>query len=180
MRLALAATLVLVGCQANEDRPPPTGAADCGRVGDTLARYELGPVASREQRTPVATEYRDRCIAAHVSRTEAECLFRATDTWKARDCVPSMFKGEHAGGDCKAVAARMNAAVKATAENSAIEKMLPAIEVSCEQDHWPTEIKQCILSAKPDEIAKCNGLLSQELQNKMAQRMLILSQHPQQ
>ena len=176
----MVALLASAACQVNEDRPSPTAAADCSRVGDALARFELGPAASREQRTPIASEYRERCTAAHVTRAEADCLFRATDTWKARDCVPSMFKGEHAGGDCKAVAARMKDGIQAITGNGAIEKLLPAIEVSCEQERWSTEIKQCFLSAKPSEIGKCNSMLSQEQHAKLDQRMSILSQHPQQ
>lgn len=182
--LAIAAVLALGACQRNE-QAQGAAAADCARVGDTLAAFEVGASASAEKRAPIAAKHRAACEASHVTVDEAACLFRAKDTWAARACLPRMFaapapEGEKA--DCALVASRMRAAVSAqvgqgSAALAAMEHLLPTIQSSCEQDHWPATVLGCIAATKVGDMAgfqACSNSLPKDLQAKLGQRLNAL------
>ena len=182
------ALLLLCGCQANEQKKNTALPASCERVGETLASFELGNYADKEKRAPVVAKYRELCTAKGVSKQEADCLIAARDTWTAKACVPSMFPAAAGASQCKPAIARMREVMVAalgSAQGSAtaqLDKMLPVVELSCEQDKWPAAVTQCMIESQPHDVVafqKCTAQLPQELQEKMQKRMLAREQAPQ-
>lgn len=188
MRLALALlALSAVGCQ----RTSSSSAADCARVAETLATFELGPTASAEARAPVVAKHRTACEATKVTATEAACLDRATDTWAARACLPRMFPPPPAGvganvaaTGCATVIDRMRAAVMqqvgsdGSAAEAALDRMLPVIQTACEQDRWPAAVVDCIARTQPGDITgfqACSSQLPKQLQDKLEHRLRALN-----
>jgi len=180
----LALVALFAGCQANEQNKN-TARASCERVAETLASFELGNYADKEKRAPTVAKYRDQCASKGVSTKEAECLYGARDTWSARACVPSMFPTGAATGDCKQAIARMREVMLSALGSAAgsateqLDKMIPVIQLSCEQDKWPVDVTQCMVASPPNDVAafqKCTSQLSQELQEKMQKRMLAREQ----
>lgn len=182
--LALVTVLGLAACQRNEQ--PQAAAVDCARVGDTLASFELGAAAPAEKRAPAAARYRASCESTHVTADEAACLGRAKDTWTARACLPRMFAAPAPAGekaDCALVVSRMRAAVasevgQGSAAMTAIEKVLPTIQTSCEQDHWPAQVLDCVAATKVGDMVtfqQCANSLPKDLQDKLTQRLNALA-----
>ena len=179
---ALLALLAIAGCQRVEPPPP---AADCTRVGETLAQFEVGNYAPPDQRATAATKHRQACEATHATADEAACLFRAKDTWAARACFPKMFPGKAASDDCGIVATRMREAVMSqvgasgSAAAARLDAMLPIVTASCVDDQWPAAVVRCIVGAKPGDMTAfqtCANQLPQDLQQKMGQRLLAAQQ----
>ena len=166
-------------------RPPP---ADCAKVAEALASFDLGNYAPPEQRAPVVARYKTSCETAMVSKDEGACLDKATDKYSANACLPSMFPPPGAGsgtGDCVEVVQRVRQAVLSdvagTDAQKMIDQMLPAMQASCTEDAWPEPLKQCIIAAKPGDKAgleKCNELMPKTLQDKLQQRMMQRAPSP--
>ncbi|HEU4610572.1 MAG TPA: hypothetical protein VFS15_00790 [Kofleriaceae bacterium] len=182
--LALATVVSLAACQRNEQ--PQAATVDCTRIGEALASFEVGATAPAEKRGPVAARYRASCESTHVTADEAACLGRAKDTWTARACLPRMFAAPAPAGekaDCALVVSRMRAAVasevgQGSAAMAAIEKVLPTIQSSCEQDHWPAQVLDCVAATKVGDMVtfqQCASSLPKDLQDKLSQRLNALA-----
>jgi hypothetical protein len=179
----LAVVLGAGACQRTEQAP--SAAADCARVAETLATFEMGPTATPDARAPVVAKHKAACESAHVTTDEAACLGRAKDTWAARACLPRMFPakpvpttGQPAG--CSTVAERMRAAVMSevgsngSAASAQLDKILPVIQASCQQDSWPANVVQCIVDAKVGDMAAfqtCANQLPAEMQQNVTKRL---------
>src|SRR5262249_11493852 len=87
-------------------KPP---AADCGKVAELLASFELGNYAPREQRAPVVASKRQACEAASITKEEGTCIDAAADKFAAAKCAPRLFPelASNGGGDCPAVVAKI-------------------------------------------------------------------------
>lgn len=56
-----------------------------------------------------------------------------------------------------------------------IAQMLPAIREACTEDHWPPALVQCIVAAKPGDLAAlgtCNAMMPKPIQDQLQQRMM--------
>jgi hypothetical protein len=160
-------------------RPPP---ADCQAVAEQLTSLELGNYAEPEARAPISARYKASCETARVSKDEALCLDKARDRWSAGQCVPRMFPdvASTATGDCASIVARTRTLLASQAANVNDPKMKPwfertmaVMQESCEQDHWPDQLKRCLLtsSGAADAMRACNQQMPPELQQKMQARM---------
>jgi hypothetical protein len=168
-------------------RPPP---GDCGAVAEALASLELGNYAPVEQRASVVATKRAACDKAQVSKDEAACIDKARDRWSVAQCVPRMFPelAPTGGGDCAAIIRKVRALIEPTVAQvgsdarTMIDKMMPAMQQSCEQDGWPAALKQCILAATPGDLQAmkaCEATMPKGLQDKLQQRMIKVQQGPQ-
>lgn len=172
----------LVACQGSE-KTASSPSADCTRIAETLATFELGTSAAADARAPAVAKHRAACESTKVTADEARCLAGAKDTWAARACLPRMFPAPTQTGatvGCSIVATRMREAVRievgsaGSSAMAAVEKMLPVIQRSCEEDGWPAPVLDCIGRGKPGDIAAfqaCSNQLPKEMQEKAAQRL---------
>jgi hypothetical protein len=179
--LALVALLALVGaCQRVDKSAAP---ADCSRVGEALATFEIGNYATPEQRAPLVAKHKAGCESARVTTDEATCLGNAKDTWAAKACLPRMFPADAptAGRspECATVASRMRAAVMkevgdgGSAAAAQMAKLMPIIQAACNEDHWPQAILKCFVDGTPGDMnvfTACSNQLPKPLQDKLAQR----------
>jgi len=167
-------------------RPPP---ADCGAIAELLASFELGNYAPREQRAPVVAAKREACETAVVSKEEGACIEKAADKFAAAQCVPRLFPELAAksggGGDCAGVVAKIRASMQPQMQNLGsdgarmVDKMMPAMRESCEQDGWPETMKRCILASPSGDMnamQRCSNDMPKAVQDKLAQRMMKLAQ----
>ena len=184
MRPALL-VVALIACQRTASDAPQGPLASCDAVAETLASLELGNYATPEQRAPAIAHHRQACATAKVTEQEAACLAKAHDTWAAATCVPRMFPKPAENPDCKEVAARVRQAIQVSSVGSnarqMIDKMMPAMEASCLADNWPPQLVQCIVAAKPGELAaleKCNAMMPKELQDRLQKRMMAAAPTP--
>ncbi|MBA3391919.1 MAG: hypothetical protein H0T89_04700 [Deltaproteobacteria bacterium] len=163
-------------------RPPP---ADCTVVAENLASMDLGNYAEPEQRAPVVAKYRASCEQVRVSKEEAACLDAARDTWSAGQCVPRMFPemASTSTADCRQVAdkvrATMTPQLQGQIDNPQVRQWIDAtfqvMQQSCEQDAWPTGLKQCVLRStgdgSTDAFTSCNQQMPPALQAKLQDRL---------
>lgn len=161
-------------------RPPP---ADCASVGETLASFDLGNYAEPEERAPVVAQYKAACEKASVTKDEGACLDKAKDKWSAAQCAPRMFPelASTNRGDCAQVVAKIDAALKASAQQgnpqlaSWSQTISRVLKESCEQDAWPDAMKKCVLTAEiaqgADAMQACNQQMPPALQTKLQQRL---------
>lgn len=188
MRVAFALLgVVVAGCQQANDKAA-AAPADCARVAETLASFELGTAVTPAQRAPVVAKHRAACESTRVTKAEAACLSRATDTWAARACLPRMFAPPSqtgAAAGCATVVARMRSAVlgeigsDGPAGRAALDKLLPVIQTACEEDGWPAAVLDCIGRAKPGDMAAfqaCSNQLPKPQQDKLSQRLTAQQQ----
>jgi hypothetical protein len=155
--------------------------ADCAKVGEILATFELGAGAQPDARATSVAKYRDACKTHNMNAAEATCVAKATSTWQAIDCAPRMFPDRAATTDCRAVAARTREAILGdmpkevgSAGLAMVDKMVPIIEASCRDDNWPAAYRTCVVGAKPGDMGAfkaCDEKLPQELQLKMGERL---------
>lgn len=193
MRLLSALTLVVsvsvvAGCQ----RTQRAAGVDCTRVADVLASFEAGTAITPEQRAPIVAKHRAACESTNVTADEASCLYTAKDTWAAKACLPRMFPAkpvasEGGTGGCSILASRMRAAVMAevgsdgAAASAQLDKLVPVIQASCEQDNWPKSVVQCAVDAKAGDMTAfqtCTNQLSPDLQQRLSQRLTAAVQPP--
>jgi len=62
-----------------------------------------------------------------------------------------------------------------------MNKAMEVMQESCELDGWPDQLKTCILNAGDgtDAMTQCNSLMTPDIQQKMADRMMkIMQQSP--
>jgi len=90
-------------------------------------------------------------------------------------------------GDCATVVARVQAGMETQVARigsdarAVIRTMIPAMQTSCVEDKWPTDLTQCIVKSKPgdvDALTKCNAMMSKTLQDKLQQRLMALQPAP--
>ncbi len=90
-------------------------------------------------------------------------------------------------GDCAIVVERVEAGMQTQVAKigsdarEVINAMIPAMQTSCVEDKWPTELTQCIVKAKPgdvDALTKCNAMMSKPLQDKLQKRLMALQPPP--
>ncbi len=158
-------------------KPPP---ADCKDVAETLASIDLGNYAEPEERAPVVTKYKAECERLYLTKEEGKCLEPARDKWAAAHCAPRMFPSYIGTTSCADVARKIHSALdKQNAENPQAkqvrDKMLAAMQESCEQDAWPGDLKQCLLdgdasSPNPNDSA-CAAKIPPGLQQKLQERL---------
>ncbi|MGE0398712.1 MAG: hypothetical protein AB7T06_18540 [Kofleriaceae bacterium] len=170
-------------------RPPP---ADCQAIGELLASFDLGNYAEPEERAPVVDKYKRACHKAMVSKEQGACIEKATDKSGAFQCAPLMFPEmgkppaeAGSGTDCEQIATLTRAAMAKSVGSTQDPQMLRmldgvvvAMRESCEQDAWPDNFKQCILSAgeNTDAMNRCNGQMPPDLQQKLTERMMKIVQ----
>jgi hypothetical protein len=156
-------------------RPP---AADCQDVGEQLASIDLGNYAEPEDRAPVVARYKAACEAAVLSRDEQQCVDRTRDRWSAARCAPRMFPelASSSTGDCGAIVARVRAAMQKQASyfsdprmKTWFDRTMTVMQESCEQDHWPDELKKCMLAG--DELAAMTQACNQQTPPALRQRL---------
>jgi hypothetical protein len=187
MRLSLALSILslgLVACQrvdtdeVEQLRPPPV--ADCATIADDLASLEIGNYAPREERARVVAAKRRLCDEASLTKEEVQCL---RDTSRAATCAPRLFPGylTHQRSDCAAIVTKIRASMDQAVQNvgsdsaRAMDKMMPAMQDSCELDGWPESMKKCISAvSNPDvgALQRCSADMPKDVQDKLAQRML--------
>lgn len=188
MRLSLSVVL-LFGCQrvdtdeAEQLRPFN---ADCAALAENLTSIEIGNYAPREERAQVVAAKRRLCDESSVTKDEAACLVVAGDKAAAVKCAARLFPGALTKrGDCAAIVAKIRASMDAAVQNvgsdsaRAMDKMMPAMQESCEQDGWPDAMKKCIAATpNPDVSAlqRCSADMPKDVQDKLAQRMLKAAQ----
>ncbi len=171
-------------------RPPP---ADCTAVANGLASFDLGNYAEPEEREPIVARYKASCEKAFVTKEQGECFEKAADKNAAMMCAPFMFaeKVDVRGpvtGECGKVIARirqtMAGQLSQVTDPQTLQMMNKAMDVmkeSCELDGWPDNLKSCILNAGDgtDAMTQCNSMMTPDIQQKMADRMLkIMQQTP--
>jgi hypothetical protein len=192
VRVFLALALVTAAACQRTDPAPAGTPADCSRVADTLASFEMGNYATPEQRAPVVAKHKAACESAKVTSDEATCLGKARDTWAAKACLPRMFPAKPVpteGGPtgCSVVVGRMRTAVLAeigsngSAAETQLAKLLPVIQASCEQDNWPKNVVQCVVDANTGDtnaFQACMNQLPKDLQDKLSQRLQAALQPP--
>lgn len=159
--------------------------ADCGVIADQLASFDLGNYATPAQRAPIAVAYRATCERLSITQAEGACLGKATDTWGAAQCVPRMFPALASGdsSDCAAVVKKTKGTIEKQAAyvddpamKAWFDRTMVVMQESCEQDHWPTALKTCLLGATPDA---CNAQMPPALQKKLQDRMVAAMQQMQ-
>lgn len=182
--------LGLAACQTAE-KVSASGRVDCAKVGEVLAMFELGPGPKSDARASAIAKHRTACEQQHVTADEQACLFKAKDTWAARACLPRMFAQAAPPGEkptCATAIARWRAAVNAqlgtigSAAAAQLDKILPAAQLSCEQDHWPDKVLGCIAATQVGDMATfqaCSSQLSEELQKKLTDRIAARLQEQQ-
>jgi hypothetical protein len=181
------ALFAVAACQ----RTNQAGKADCSRVAETLASFEIGNHAPPDQRAPVVAKHKAACQTTNVTADEATCLGKATDTWTARACLPRMFPAKPAEGGstagCSTVAVRMRAAVmgdvgsNGSAAAAQLDKLVPVVQASCEQDSWPKNVVQCVVDGKQGDMnafQTCMNQLPQDYQLKLSERLQASMQPP--
>jgi len=187
VRLGLPSFLALLtfalggaACQRS-DKGAATAPADCARVADTLASFELGPAAKPDARAAAVATHKAACESAKVTHAEASCLYAAKDTWAARACLPRIFplKPQQVDGTCATVAARMREATTkdvgsaAAAVVARLDQLLPALQSACEQDKWPASVVNCVAAGAPGDSAafsNCMLQLAPDLQQRLTAR----------
>ncbi|CAN5191865.1 hypothetical protein BH11MYX1_BH11MYX1_14380 [soil metagenome] len=115
-------------------------------------------------------------------------MARQTGVWLAVlalvGCQRDKPKG---GGDCVIVVERVQAGMETQVDKigsdarEVIKAMIPAMQTSCVEDKWPSELTQCIVKAKPgdvDALTKCNSMMSKSLQDKLQTRLMALQPAP--
>jgi hypothetical protein len=179
---------VVAGCQ----RTQRAAGVDCTRVADVLTSFEAGTAIAPEQRAPIVAKHRATCESTKVTADEANCLYAAKDTWAAKACLPRMFAAkpvppEAIVNGCTTLASRMRAAVMSevgsdgSAASAQLDKLLPAIQASCEQDNWPRSVVQCAVDAKAGDMAAfqtCMNQLPPDLQQSLSRRLTAAVQPP--
>ncbi len=172
-------------------RPPP---ADCVKVAEGLASYDLGNYAEPEERAPAVAAYKASCEKAYVTKEQGECFEKAADKTAAMMCAPFMFAAEKVpgvartgGGDCTKVVARikqtMQGQISQVTDRQTLDMMAKAMTVmqeSCELDVWPDALKTCIMAAGDgtDAMSQCNLHMTPDVQQKFADRMMKMMQPP--
>ena len=160
-------------------RPPP---ADCQAVADQLASIDLGNYAEPETRAPVISRYKAACETALVSKEEGQCLDKARDKWSASQCVPRMFPelASSSTGDCAALVEKTKAMIAKQAAYTSDPKMktwfdrtMAVMQEACEQDHWPDQLKKCMLASDGTTALQqnCAQAMPPALQEKLQARM---------
>jgi hypothetical protein len=166
-------------------RPPP---ADCPEVAEQLTSIELGNYAEPETRAPVVARYKAACDAAMVSRDEAQCLDKARDRWAAGRCVPRLFPemASSSTADCPAIAAKIRTATQnqpAYLLNTRMmrwyDRVIAAMQESCEQDRWPDALKKCVMAGDGMSVMtpSCNQQTPPSLQQRIQERVQQAVQH---
>ena len=169
-------------CLSNVCVRPP--GADCAALAETLASFDLGNYATVEERAPVVARYKAACETEQITKDEGECIDKASDKWAAAQCAPRLFPelASTSTADCGAVRAKIRAsygaqgaAFDANPQMKAwFDRTMEVVQESCEQDKWPTAVKQCILGSAPggtDALQACNTAMPASLQQKLQQRM---------
>jgi hypothetical protein len=189
MRFSLAAIVLLVGCQRveteeTEQLKPYT--VDCSAIAEDLASIEIGNYAPREERARVVAAKRRLCDDSSVTQDEALCLAGARTKAGGVSCAPRLFPGFLTQrSDCATVVARIRASMDPQVRNLGsdgvrmMDKMMPAMQESCELDGWPDAMKRCIAAAPSADIAavqRCSADLPKDVQDKLAQRMMKVAQ----
>lgn len=185
---ALVAGVSVAFVGACQRTPSAPATADCTRVAETLATFELGTNATPDQRVPVVAKYRAACESTHVTGAEAACLYAAKDTWAARACLPRMFAAPPASAvsaGCTTAMTRMREAVQheigsgGEAAMAAVDQMLPIYREACERDGWPAAVLDCIARTQPGDMTAfqtCANQLPADQQQKLAQRLSAYQQ----
>jgi len=188
MRLSLA-IVVVFGCQRvdteAEQLKPFT--ADCAALAEDLASYEIGNYAPIEERAGVVAAKRRLCDESSITKDEAECLARSGGRRDvAEKCAPRLFTGLLTKrADCATVVAKIRASMDPQVQNLGsdgvrmMDKMMPAMQESCEQDGWPDAMKQCIAAAAKTDVSamqRCSADLPKDVQDKLAKRMMRVAQ----
>ena len=155
--------------------------ADCTKVGEIVATFELGAGGAPDARAASVAKHRDACKTHALTAAEATCIAKATSSWEVFPCAPRMFPERAGSSDCKAIAARLRETILAdlpkdigSAGVAMVDRMVPIIEQSCAQDSWPADFRACVLGAPPADLEalnKCDPLLPQEQQVKMGERL---------
>ena len=170
----------VAACQRT-DTDAATAPADCARVADTLASFELGPSPDAATRAAAVAKHKAACTSAKVTNAEASCLYAAKETWAARACLPRMFspKPQQVEGSCALLVARLREAVmkdvgsNGSAAAQRLTQLSPVYLAACEQDHWPTSVVSCASAAAPGDIVAfqaCFNQLPPDLQQKLSER----------
>ena len=174
--------VVVAACNSSGTPPPsPNAPADCVKVAEIVANFELGPGAKPDVRTPVVAKHHESCKSASVTAGQATCIAKAKATWDMIECAPAMFPARAADGECKAVTGRMREGIlvdippgTGSAGTAMVDKMMAVIEASCREDSWPTDYRKCVTSAPAADhaaVKKCGDLLPQATQFKLGERL---------
>jgi len=192
MKLSLvliAVALSFGGCQRVDteevEQLRPQG-PDCATIAEDLASIEIGNYAAPEERARVVAAKRRLCDDSSLTKQEAECLRRARDRATGVECAARLFPGALTQrGDCAAIVAKIRASMDPQVQNLGsdgvrmMDKMMPAMQESCELDGWPEAMKKCIVAAPSADIAavqRCSADLPKDVQDKLAQRMMKVAQ----
>jgi hypothetical protein len=171
-------------CLSNVCVRPP--GADCAKVAENMASYELGNYAEPEDRAPVVAKLKAKCDELMVTKEEGDCILGVKDKWAAAKCVPRLYPEMASGADngqCAAIAKKIGAALDAQQGYSRNPQMkgwfdvtMKTLETSCLDDKWPDALKSCALAADLNGNAMgmqyaCQKDMPPELTQKMQERM---------
>jgi hypothetical protein len=186
MRLSLA-LIALLGCQRVDtevEQLRPEG-PDCAWIAEDLASIEIGNYAPPEERARVVAAKRRLCDESSLTKQEEECLVHVRDRAAGVKCAARLFPGALTRrGDCAAIVAKIRASVEEPVQNvgeggvRAMDKMMPAMQESCEEDGWPDSMKNCIAAAPTPDVKalqRCSADMPKDVQDKLAKRMLRAS-----
>lgn len=166
-------------CLSNLCVKPP--AADCTKVGELLASFELGNYAEPEQRAPTVAKHEAACEKVYVTEKEGDCLAKVRDREAAVACVPRLFPDvpKPTTGECAQVAVAVRTQISRQMPstdpraNATVNAMVAAVHASCEEDGWPKAAIDCYLNGSGiDVIQACESAMSPSLQQKLRDRVL--------
>lgn len=171
-------------CLSNLCVAPP--AADCQKLAETLASYEVGNYAPKGKRDSVVAEKKAKCEAERVTKDEEKCVDDAKDKWAIAKCVPRLYPelapGKGLASDCEIIIGKMQQMMGEAGRSSdpqvqqILAKATTAIRASCMEDGWPDALRQCIITQPVattggDPMRACESLIPPGLTEKMQRRM---------
>lgn len=120
-------------------RPP---AADCAKVGETLAYILLDNYAAREEREATRADVARQCQEQGLSVEDGQCLIRAKDRAEVRAC-PRVV----GFGDCKRITAHLDGIRGASGVDAYLVTGADRIIARCRNESPTLGFERCVLAA---------------------------------
>ena len=121
-------------------RPP---AADCAKVGETLAYILLDNYAPREERERTRADIARQCQDQGLSVEDGQCLIRAKDRAEVRACPRGL-----GFGDCKRIVAHLDGIRGASGVDAYLVTGADRIIARCRTESPLLGFERCVLAAR--------------------------------
>lgn len=161
--------------------------ASCADVGISAASLQVGNYAEEAERAPIASKYRARCTRLRLDPVERQCVYEAPDAASMAYCAPRFWpelKVELVDpATCPAltnqIRDQMNAVLSGQPRQDVWDRMLVAIQSSCERDRWTTAFAQCAAQQQyPTYVLPyCQQAAPASLYSRMEDRLAKAAQH---